>query len=54
MDRIKELIRAARALYATKHLRRQWVRKTLMLEASGRHAKFTGGFTSRDAEFLNN
>jgi hypothetical protein len=32
------------------HLRQQWVEKTLCLELTGRHARFTGGFKRRESQ----
>lgn len=44
MPTLKDLVRQGREYYPTKHLRKQWVRKSIQLFQSGRHALLTGGF----------
>ena len=42
---IRVLVRQGLQHYPnSKHMRRQWVQKTYALEASGRHARLTGGY----------
>ena len=42
---IKKMIVNARAYYpGQRNLQHQWVRKTVLLKSSGRHALLTGGF----------
>jgi len=53
MKRIKHLLDEARKLFPqSKNLQRQWVRKVQHLEDTGRHAKFTGGFRTRDEKWV--
>ena len=41
---MKDLIKLGQKYYTNCHLRHQWIRKTLELKASGKHASQTGGF----------
>ncbi|MDD3884527.1 MAG: hypothetical protein PHW66_06280 [Gallionella sp.] len=42
---IKQYARAAQRHFPhSKHLRREWIAKTMFLMASGKHALLTGGF----------
>ena len=41
---IKPIIKQGRHYYANKHLRHQWIRKTIELKLAGKHATQTGGF----------
>lgn len=43
--KIKDLIKRGKELYPTKRaMRKQWVKQTLYLYATGKHALITGGW----------
>ena len=42
LTQTKPLVRQAREFYPTKHLQRQWVRKTAHLLRTGKHALWCG------------
>lgn len=45
MRRVRKLLAQGRRLYPScRVLRHQWVRKTMQLEDTGRHALLTGGW----------
>lgn len=45
-----QLARESRKLFNCRSLRRQWVSKTMWLEQTGKHARFTGGFKLEGAQ----
>lgn len=46
MNNVKSLIATSKTFYpSSKHMQRQWVKKTMYLESTGKHSKLTGGWT---------
>lgn len=47
MSQLKVILKRSKELYPqSKSMRRQWVRKTVTLYESGRHALITGGWSN--------
>lgn len=45
MNNVKSLIATSKTFYpSSKHMQRQWVKKTMYLESTGKHCKLTGGW----------
>jgi hypothetical protein len=43
---IRDLVKRGKELYSNKSMRKQWVRKTIVLHERGRHAHQTGGWVN--------
>lgn len=54
MTNLKQLINQSKGYFpSSKNMQKQWVRKTVELERSGKHCKFNGGWTISKSKEMN-
>jgi hypothetical protein len=48
LQQLKEIALRGKELYPSRHMRKQWIAKTVLLQESGKHLLINGSFPKRD------